>query len=83
MYVLLVFYISYVNVLANDVFLHLMINLPGPLLTGGEKVGGTWMWEQVTIDDEPRSEQDIAATFSTLLKPVEASKWFPGKVHRP
>ena len=54
--------------------------ISGPLLTGGTKVDGKWMWEQVTKEDEPQSDESTDTTLSTLLTPLEHLKWFPGIV---
>ena len=54
----------------------LIMIFSGPVLTGGEKVNGKWMW-----NGEPQlGKRDVEATFSTRSKPVKVFKWFPGKV---
>ena len=59
-------------------YLHVTVHvtcdlISGPILTGGTKVDGNWLWEQVTTEDE--SQSDLV-----LLTPLESLKWFPGIV---
>ena len=61
------------------VLIHTYELITGPVLTGGEKVDGKWLWEQVT--EEPQSDDvTTSETLSTFLTPIEHFMWFPGKV---
>lgn len=44
----------------------------GPVLTGGVKIGGTWMWEKVTKKTNGKEVQ------TTTQVSIDNFKWFPG-----
>ena len=44
----------------------------GPILTGGIKVGGIWMWEKVSKESNGKEVE------RTRQVPIEESIWFPG-----